>query len=253
MKRILILALIFFALFVAISSLKFGKVTGQGGFLESFLESSSEERQLLLPDMVPTAPLQIYITTLGGRKELHFSTTFYNQGKGALEIIGHTDKEKEITYASQYIFEDEGPGIYKDIGNFVYHPGHSHWHVNNYVFYQLWTVGSDGKPDERLISTDKMSFCIWDEFSKDLSLENAPKSRVFTRTCYRETQGMSVGWADTYSATVEGQEVDITEIPDGTYIFRTVINPDRKIEEENYDNDQTDITIEIKGNRLIRK
>ncbi len=253
MKRILILALIIFALVVVISSLGFGRVTGQGGFLETLLQRSSEERKLLLPDMVPTAPVQIYITTTAGKKELHFSTTFYNQGKGPLEVIGHTDKEKEITYASQYVFETDGPGVYKDIGNFVFHPGHSHWHVDNYVFYQLWSLDAGGELDKRLISTDKMSFCIWDEFSKDLNLEGAPKSRVFTRTCYRETQGMSVGWADTYSATVEGQEVDITGIPDGTYVFRTAINPDRKIEEENYDNNSVDITVEIRGNKLIRK
>ncbi len=250
MRKILLLSLVFFGLFIAIS--KLGGVTSQTNFFE-FLQPKDQGRNLLIPDVVPTAPLQILIRNVGGKKELRFSTTFYNQGKGALELIGHTDKEKNITYASQYVYEKDGPGLFREMGSFVYHTAHTHWHVDQYVFYELWSTNDEGKTDKLLITTDKMSFCIWDENSHNLKLEDAPQGRIYARTCNGRQQGMSVGWSDTYSASTEGQSVDIKDVPDGTYIFRSIINPDKKILELDYDNNVVDITIEIKGNTLIRK
>lgn len=250
MRKILLLSLIFFGLFITIS--KFGDVTSQTNFFE-FLQPKDKDRNLLVPDVVPTAPLQISIRSVGGKRELRFSTTFYNQGQGALELVGHTDKEKNITYASQYVYEKDGPGLYRDMGSFIYHPNHTHWHVDEYVFYELWSVNGEGKADKPLVTTDKMSFCIWDEDPHNLDLEAAPQARAYPRTCNGRQQGMSVGWSDTYASSIEGQSVDITTIPNGTYIFRSIINPDKKILELDYDNNIVDITIEIKGNSLIRK
>lgn len=206
-----------------------------------------------MPDVVPTAPLEMYIRSTAGKKALRFSTTFYNQGQGPLEIVGHTDAKNKLTYASQYIYEEGGPGEYHDMGSFVYHPAHSHWHVSEYVFYELWSTNSQGQADKFLINTDKMSFCIWDEKVYDLTIDKAPQGRIYPRICNGRQQGMSVGWSDTYTAGIEGQEIDVTGISDGTYVFRTIINPDKKIAETNYDNNKVDVTVEIKGNRLIRK
>jgi len=249
-RRILLLSVAFFALILIIARLN--GVSSQTNFFD-FIVPQEEERVLMLPDVVPTTPLTLFIRTSGAKKELRFSTTFFNQGKGPLEIIGHTDKEDNITYASQYAYEEGGPGVYRDMGTFVYHPAHSHWHVDQYVFYELWSVDSEGKPDNLLFTTDKMSFCIWDENSKDLGVEGAPQARAYPRTCNGRQQGMSVGWSDTYQANIEGQGVDVTNVGDGTYIFRTIINPDRKILETDYDNNTVDITIEIKGTSLVRK
>ncbi len=250
MKKILPILLVVLVLIVGFSV--YNKISGQTKFLE-FFQSSDDKRVLLLPDVVPTEPAEMYIRNSAGKKTLRFSTTFYNQGKGPLELIGHTDTKNNITYASQYIYEENGVGQYRDIGGFVFHPLHGHWHVDQYVFYELWSTNSQGKADKFLINTDKMSFCIWDEKVHDLTIDNAPKGRVYLRTCNGRQQGMSVGWSDTYTAAIEGQEIDITGIADGTYIFRSIINPDKKIAETNYDNNKVDATIEIKGSTLIRK
>jgi hypothetical protein len=250
MRRLLTLALIFFASMIAISLL--GRASGQSNIFQEFFQKEKETKKLLLPDMVATKPLTLLIRSEGGKKKLRFSTTFYNKGIGPLEIIGHNDPKTGKTYASQYIYEEDGGGVFKDIGSFVYHPTHSHWHVDQYVFYELWSV-KDGHEDERLITTEKMSFCIWDQNQHDLSLDKASKVRVYTHTCQRNTQGMSVGWSDTYSAGIEGQDVDVTGIPDGVYVFKTIINPDRKMEEMDYDNNKNIEIIEIKGNIVTRK
>ena len=219
---------------------------------ETIQQATEKEpvRDLLLPDIVVTKPRELLIRNAGGKKTLRFSTTFINQGVGPLEIIGHSDKDKGVTYAAQYISEAGGPGLYRDMGSFVFHPEHNHWHVGDYVFYQLF---QKGKNDQILASTDKMSFCIWDEDKQDLSLAVASPVRVYTSNCGRQIQGMSVGWSDTYLARVEGQEMNITGIPDGVYVFRSIVNPDKKIRENDYDNNTYDVEIEIVGNRLTVK
>lgn len=224
----------------------------QGGITNTFqgISPSGTVRNLLLPDLTVTRPKELLIRNVGGKKTLRFSTTFVNQGEGALEVIGHSDKDKKITYATQYISEADGPGLYQDVGSFVFHPEHNHWHINDYVFYQLLIKGGDSRA---LASTDKMSFCIWDEDRQNLDLKEAAPARVYTSSCGRQIQGMSVGWSDTYLARVEGQEMDITDIPDGIYVFRSIVNPERKISESDYDNNVHDIEIEIVRNKLNMK
>jgi len=204
------------------------------------------ERSLLLPDLVVTKPKELYIRNVGEKKTIRFSTTFINFGKGPLEIIGHTDKKSNMTYAAQYIGEESGPGLYQDVGSFVFHPEHDHWHLESYVYYQLLAF----KDGQLLAETEKKSFCIFDEIKQTSDLENVPTSRFYSSNCDRQIQGMSVGWSDTYLARFEGQELDVTGIPDGRYIFRSIINPERSIMEDNYDNNTADTVIAITGNRL---
>jgi hypothetical protein len=250
MHRIFLLLFVFGVLALLIT--KAGGFGSQANFLE-FLPIGEKNRNLKMPDLVPTEPFQIYINTAGGKKALRFSTTFFNQGKAALELYGHTDREKKITYATQYVYEQDGPGLYRDIGQFIYHENHTHWHLDQYVFYQLWSLNGEGNTDKLLMTTDKMSFCIWDEDPHDLNRENAAKSRAYARTCNGRQQGMSVGWSDTYDASIEGQELDISGLSDGMYIFRTSLNPDKKILESDYGNNDIDVKIEIKGNTITRR
>jgi len=211
----------------------------------------SPRTDLLLPDMKIIPPKDIYIAHPSSKiKTLRFNTTFVNQGQGPLEIIGHHDLEQSKTFASQYIKKIDGSGEYRDIGSFVYHPDHSHWHVDNYVQYQIWSIKNKNEKNEIVATTGKMSFCIWDEHTYDLNLPEAAKSRFYTSACSRNTQGMSVGWGDTYLARVEGQVIDITNVPDGQYILWFEINPERRILESNYDNNADWLKIEIKGNKL---
>jgi hypothetical protein len=167
-----------------------------------------------------------------------------------MEVIGHHDVETDTTYAAQYVKQAGGPGIFRDIGTFVLHPTHDHWHVEGWAQYQLWSVTELGERNELLATTDKHSFCIWDENSYDLDFKNASQSRQYFYTCNRQVQGMSVGWSDTYRARVDGQEMDLGQLPDGRYIFRSMINPDEKIMEITYDNNDNQVYLTIRGNQI---
>lgn len=252
MRRFLFLALL--VLVGGLIAFQFWRKNDANGVQENQLLSLSQPiAELLLPDIVVIRPREIFLRRTSSGRALRFSTTFINQGQGPLEIIGHTEEELNITYAAQYVQQINGPGIYRDIGTFTYHPAHRHWHIDQYVQYQLWSVKPNGEADQLLVTSNKQSFCIWDENSHDLTMEKAPKVRAYPFSCNQRTQGMSVGWSDTYRANVEGQEMNLADLSDGTYIFRSFVNPDRKILEGSYNNNENIIYLEIKGDQLTTR
>lgn len=198
----------------------------------------------LLPDLIISAPTELFIENQAGRRQLRFNTTFINQGEGVFEVRGDFDYERELTHATQHLFAANGDKLEKAVGTFVFHPDHDHWHIGEYVVFQLWAVTDHDQPTRLVASTDKMSFCIWDRDEHDLTLPNAPQERVYD-LCENEIQGLSVGWADTYRANIEGQELDVTEIPDGRYLVRSEINPDRTMVESNYENNAVELLVEL--------
>ncbi|HLU46461.1 MAG TPA: lysyl oxidase family protein, partial [Planctomycetota bacterium] len=69
----------------------------------------------------------------------------------------------------------------------------------------------------------------------DDTLPNFPPVASFM-VCDNEMQGISVGWTDIYSRTVEGQSIDVTDLPDGEYWLENEVDPDdaiAEIDEEN--------------------
>lgn len=213
-------------------------------------EFESSRKNLLLPDIIISSPGEIYIENIEGKKKIRFSTTFYNQGQGSLELIGKPDPE-QVVMATQRIITTDGSFIEREVGEFILHPDHNHWHIEEYVVFQLWSK-KNGERGELLSTTKKMSFCIWDQEAFNLFLENAPQSPRYL-SCDSEIQGLSVGWSDTYLASVEGQELDITSVSDGNYLISAEINPDKKILESDYANNEVIIEININGNVLTPK
>lgn len=205
---------------------------------------------LLLPDLVIKPPTQLFIGGAGDRRKLRFNTVFTNQGDGPFEVIGHTDTERQTTFASQYIKRRDGTGLYREIGNFIYHPTHKHWHVANHVQYELWSLRPDGSADTLATSSGKISICLFDERPEDLKLVGAPKQRVYPLACTSRIQGVSVGWADIYLARIEGQEIPLGKLNDGAYLFTFSVNPDRKVLEKDYGNNSGSMKVEIKGSRI---
>lgn len=211
-----------------------------------------KESDLLLPDLVLAPPSELYVVRLPeNNRSLRYNTKIINQGKGTFEIIGHSDREKEKTFASQYMKRTDGTGHYKEVGTFVYHPTHNHWHIENHVQHKLFSVVND-QPGEELASTGKISFCLWDEKPENTDLEFAPKTRSYPRNCNSSTQGISVGWSDNYAARLDGQELNIHQVPDGTYFLRAEVNPDKNITESEYSNNVILVKVEIKNNRITK-
>lgn len=206
-------------------------------------------KDLLLPDLKLSSPRELYITSDENGRKIRFTTTFINQGKGPLEVIGKPDLGKNITKATQKILKTDKFTQNKELGEFVYHPTHEHWHIEKYSLFEIWSLKENKDKDKLLATTDKMSFCLWDEEAFDLSLENASQEQKYIG-CNNEIQGVSVGWSDTYDVGVEGQEIDIGSIADGNYLTRFIVNPDKNILESDYGNNEVILYINIQGNHL---
>jgi hypothetical protein len=203
----------------------------------------------LLPDMQISPLKQLYINDENGIRKIRFDTEFKNIGKGPLELIGTPDPANGVTIATQVLYREDGVTEKVKVGEFVFHTGHDHWHVDRYAEFQLYTYDSDGNASDLIASTDKFSFCIWDEYPVDRTLENAPQVRQYPR-CPENIQGNSVGWGDTYPAYIEGQELDITDIEDGSYLIISTINADRSLIESDYENNTTKMFVEINGYKI---
>jgi hypothetical protein len=249
-KILILFMVIIISLFAAYLS---DEQKSKGQKSENFFSLAPASRALL-PDLKILPTDELYIISANGSKTLRFSSAFINQGEGPFEISGRKEPEDELVTAIQVITNTDGSVVEKEFGKFVFHPDHNHWHIADYTVFELWSYGENGQKEELLASTNKISFCIWDEKPYDLNLERAPKTGRYPWCSDNdiEKQGISVGWSDTYSAGTPGQELDITSIPDGDYLVRSEINPDKKILEKDYGNNESIDYIRISGNRVTR-
>ena len=102
---------------------------------------------------------------------------------------------------------------------FTYSPCHKHYHFNGYASYEL--LDDNGRTKVTLVKGRKQAFCL-----EDFEVVS-PAAGPAKYTC--SYQGISVGWADTYGAYLDGQWLDITGVspaaPGHQYYLRVIINP----------------------------
>jgi hypothetical protein len=206
---------------------------------------------LLLPDLIILEPEDLYIQTNGNKKLLRFSTRFANTGDGPLELKGVSDPEKEVVLALQVAYDKNGSSDNLPVGEFILHPEHDHWHFNNITLLELWTLNNDNSLNKVLATTNKTSFCIQDWEVYEPEQDRAVADPAY-EICDDNVQGISEGWLDYYSAETEGQELDITSVPDGQYAVRLTIDPDNLIIEANEDNNQNTVNVEINGSEIVK-
>jgi len=120
------------------------------------------------------------------------------------------------------------PGVSND--TFTWSPCHKHHHVTRYTNYEL--VGPDGA----VRTARKQSFCLEDV----QRMQPGAPTRGYT--CLN--QGISHGWADSYSRGLPCQWIDVTDLPSGPYTLRVVVNPDHVLPESDYSNN--DVAIDVR-------
>jgi lysyl oxidase len=111
---------------------------------------------------------------------------------------------------------------------------HNHFHFNGYARYEL--VNDIG---DIVAVGHKQAFCLLD--STPVGIPGAPAQGRF----HCGFQGLTRGWADIYDSSLDCQWVDITDVPDGDYLLRISINPDRVIEESSYDNNTVEVPVTV--------
>jgi len=133
------------------------------------------------------------------RRLLRFTTGITNLGPDNLQVS-----------------RDENPDL------FEWGWCHRHYHFTGFTNYELLDLSGND-----VVIGRKQAFCLMDVRKMDSS------ARSSQYTC--SNQGITAGWADIYSYNLDGQWIDITGVPAGTYTLRVTVNDARTIIETNYD------------------
>ena len=202
----------------------------------------------LLPDLRTQPPAEIYVQG----SQLRFSNTIANNGVGPVEIYpestagGDCDGDGDNAndrLAFQRIFLDSAdprsPGYFvrsqdtasttQTVGCMIYHPTHNHWHFTDFSLYVLLYEPTSA----RVGRSEKISFCVIDTDHLFPSRPGSPANSYYGNNgCGpTSTEGMSVGWADTYGAYLDGQSIDIAGRPAGNYCLISRADPVDRLDE----------------------
>ncbi|WP_257447163.1 lysyl oxidase family protein [Archangium lipolyticum] len=147
----------------------------------------------------------------GNRRLLRFGVSIQNLGSGAVHIPS----------------PEQRPDLYE------FDACHQHHHLSGFASYELLDARSEVVAVGR-----KQGF-----FLVDLT----PSCGDATPQAIREdeSQGISPGWADVYSADYPCQWLDITDIPDGTYTLRVGVNKSGIVDELDVWPDSVDVKVKL--------
>lgn len=203
----------------------------------------------LLPDLVPLPAKDVQIDRRGADVLLSFSTIYFNQGKGPLELIAdpntkgiRNDIQRDVL---QRIYRKDGGYRERVAGTFLWHQEHLHYHFADFVIYDLEAVEVENPPDLSGFRT-KSTFCIRDvsRVDENYQIENRREDAKY-KICGKEMQGISVGWGDTYFYSYVDQNLNITDLPSGIYRLTFVANPSARFEESNMDNNKSSVLLDL--------
>ncbi len=201
----------------------------------------------LYPDLRPTAPSSLYFdrTTVNGSSQyiLRFSNTVWNAGEGRLELQGDPNPNgSNAVYQNVYNAASGGSRVSQTrvTSDLLYHPSHFHYHFSNFASYLLLKRDANGTYQPTTAEGTKTSFCILDYVRFN---SNGPSAPRYT-SCGGTLQGLSVGWSDTYVASLPEQWVVLGSSPlaDGNYAIQTTVDPLNLLNEGGRDGNNTAAT-----------
>lgn len=215
---------------------------------------------LLLPDMytLPPFDLRLVIQNGGERRRLRFSNSVWNLGPGPLEVRGRNFQPGRSVEIYQALFRADGTFERHELGEFVFHGPHGHWHWTGFSLYEVWTVEPDGTLGRVATSSGKVGYCLRDDtrmlsdgLGRQVLDESAARPRPVYGGCAWQRQGISAGWQDTYDHDTEGQFVDVSRLRDGVYALRSTADPDDQVREGDEDNNAAMVFFGLYGERLV--
>ena len=207
----------------------------------------------LPPDMDQRTPSDLTIQSSAGRYLLGFTSASDNIGIGPLAIVASRPSTAVPTMPASQRVRVSGGGVrtYSGIGalRFVIAYPHEHWHLMDFQRYELRRAS-----DNALVVRDRKSgFCLADHWGHILGyLPGKPSRPVFRSNCGQHepgsldvAEGTSVGYTDRYPAFFHGQNLDVTNVPAGTYVLVHRTNPSLTLRELRYENNAASVLISL--------
>jgi Lysyl oxidase len=212
----------------------------------------------LLPDLSPQPPGPLTVLAVdrdgGQRFQLGFRSAADNLGMGPLIVDAHRDPRRPtMLVTTQLVTRSDGSEVRRPLParlRYVHSEDHSHWHYLGFMRYELRRLGGG----RRLGRDHKTGFCLGDRYPTPSTQPVRGKRgpAAFETDCGKGMpelsslrEGISVGYGDDYDAHLEGQEIDITDLPPGRYVLVHTVNPDRSLAELTYRNNTSRATIRI--------
>jgi hypothetical protein len=118
---------------------------------------------------------------------------------------------------------------------FFFSPCHAHYHFEDYADYRLYRVVNGALES---VAGHKGGFCLL-----DFERWNSSASSSAKYDC--DWQGIQVGWADAYESYLDGQWIDVTGVPTGTYTLELRVNPLGIIRESNHGNNTASVQVTL--------
>lgn len=202
----------------------------------------------------------------GARRCLRFDQIIANQGEGPFELRYRMEGLATDQQLRQRIYSSDGSFTDVAVDTYEFHPVHAHFHYKSFGQAFLYRPGSDGSL-ELVRKSRKNGFCLIDventRFGTDASgaphRGEAPRTYYFPR-CNTPTErdghgasmvnGISAGWADVYNWFLADQYIEISGVPDGTYVLETVANPSRTVHESDLSDNVARVVIRLAGDTV---
>jgi hypothetical protein len=134
---------------------------------------------------------------------------------------------------------------------FEYHATHNHWHIGDVALFEV----RKGSPTGPVVGGNsiKTTFCLIDWYKLE---DNSPSAERTFFDCYTSYQGIQSGWVDQYHQATDGQQVDLTGVPNAEdYYLVSTANADAVFKELNYTNNTAWVKFALrtgsKGNRKV--
>lgn len=207
--------------------------------------------ELRLPDLRTLEPSDLRLEVRrDGTRRIRLANTIWNAGDGPLELRGEPDRAAGKMRVFQVLYTADGTTSERPAGEFAWHPNHAHWHLEDFAVYQLWSLTAAGELDRVVADGGKVSYCLIDTERVDTRRPGFEAARGF-RGCGRLRQGLSIGWGDHYHAGLDGQDLELGDLPDGLYALLSSANPRGLLLEADRDNNAATIYLGLYGRRLI--
>ena len=207
----------------------------------------------LLPDLVQSPPRALEVYESGETWRLAFLSAVENDGRGPMLLVGRRpDEDTPAMGVEQLVRRTDGSAATYPVDGeirFVESETHRHWHFLDFERYDILTA--NGKAVGR---DQKTGFCLGDRYnaSRSAVLPGEPDQPVWTQECGRGQperlvvrEGISPGYGDDYVPRLEGQWIDITDLPAGRYALRHRVNLDRALRESDYGNNSAEVPFDL--------
>ena len=208
-----------------------------------------------LQTVIPTTSFSVVQGTDG--PEFRYTHLVYNAGPGPLEIQPQYNGAAGSYQGQQQLYTHNASNQWSLVSSvrvpdaFVFHAAHGHFHFPLAAF-GLYAVAPDGGIGAPVAVSPKNGFCIDDSYIYDNTVVHAGAFVGTKGSCADPTslRGLTVGAVDEYDFRDPGQAIPFAGVPDGTYWFRAMSDPNNDLAEASEANNETDVKVTVAGSTV---